>query len=422
MSVSRSRLLASAALCLCAIAGISAAPASPTAAAPTQVRPAPAFRFALPEPGGPYSIGAVELHLVDRDRPDPWVAGRDRELMVTVWYPAIQEDGEQAPYLSPAVAAHLDRLASTQFGLVSGQVDYAGVRSHARAGAPARDQGRRPVVLYSPGRGNPRHLGTTLVEDLASRGYVVVSMDHTYEAPVEFPDGRVTGAALPGPEFSPAVHRKMIEARVEDTRFVLDQLAGLAIGTMSDASGRGLPRGLGRVLDLRRVGMFGHSAGGFTAAEAMLADARIDAAANLDGSMIYSLKDGEYGEAVRRGLDRGFMLMGAGLTDALPHTHRHAVEWKLLWERSTGRKLDVYMAEGEHWSYSDLQSILPQLDRKFDVPDQVVTATIGIVDPIRSLRTQRAYLGAFFDERLRGTYQPLLHRTSPRHPDVELIR
>ncbi|MHC8564033.1 hypothetical protein ACW23B_26315 [Streptomyces albidoflavus] len=51
----------------------------------------------------------------------------------------------------------------------------------------------------------------------------------------------------------------MVETRVGDTRFVLDQLA----------TGRGLPEGLGRALDLERVGMYGHSGGGATAAEAM---------------------------------------------------------------------------------------------------------------------------------------------------------
>jgi alpha-beta hydrolase superfamily lysophospholipase len=38
------------------------------------------------------------------------------------------------------------------------------------------------VVLYSPGAGDPRTWETALVQDLASRGYVVVTIDHTYDA------------------------------------------------------------------------------------------------------------------------------------------------------------------------------------------------------------------------------------------------
>ncbi|AWS49134.1 lipase [Streptosporangium sp. 'caverna'] len=425
-----------AALCLCAAAGTVAVPTTPAAAATTaQVRQAPAlhsalprpigpkaFRFALPEPSGPYAVGTVELHLVDRDRPDPWVAGRSRELMVSVWYPAKRGGGDRAPYLSPPLADYLDGLTVAQLGLEEGQVDAAEVMTHARIGAPLRDRRDRPVVLYSPGGGNPRHLGTTLVEDLASRGYVVVTMDHTYETPaVEFPGGRVATQSLPSSGDSVALNRKMIDTRVKDTRFVLDALAELAAGRNPDAEGRRLPSGLGRALDLTRIGMFGHSAGGFTAGEAMLTDRRIDAGADLDGSMAYSMTNGVYGEVAERGLDRPFMLMGAGMSRDLPHTHRDAPDWKSFWERSTGWKLDVYMAKGEHSSYTDFQSIVPQLGKRFDVPQKVVTDAVGTVDPARSLRSQRAYVTAFFDEHLRGRPQPLLDRPSPLHPDVELV-
>jgi 8-oxo-dGTP pyrophosphatase MutT (NUDIX family) len=54
------------------------------------------------------------------------------------------------------------------------------------------------VLLYSPGAGDPRALGTTLCDDLASRGYAVVTVDHTYDAgAVEFPGGRVELSVLP---------------------------------------------------------------------------------------------------------------------------------------------------------------------------------------------------------------------------------
>lgn len=63
------------------------------------------------------------------------------------------------------------------------------------------DSGTRPPgvhdVLYSPGAGEPRTWGTTLVQDLASRGYVVVTVDPTYEASeVEFPGGRIVTSVL----------------------------------------------------------------------------------------------------------------------------------------------------------------------------------------------------------------------------------
>jgi hypothetical protein len=63
-----------------------------------------------------------------------------------------------------------------------GKADWAATRTYAREGAPLdRRGGPRTVVLYSPGVLDPRSLGTTLCDDLASLGYAVVAIDHTYE-------------------------------------------------------------------------------------------------------------------------------------------------------------------------------------------------------------------------------------------------
>jgi hypothetical protein len=43
----------------------------------------------------------------------------------------------------------------------------------------------------------------------------------------------------------------------------------------------------------------------------------------------------------------------------------------------------------------------------------------GTVDPERSVAAQRAYLGAYFDQFLKGRPQRLLLGESPQHPDVE---
>lgn len=383
----------------------------------------PAVRPALPEPSGPYNLGTVELHLVDRHRRDPWLDGEPRELMVSVWYPAAGGGAYPlAPYMGPGAVAHFERSTLRGVGLEPDEVDLEGVRTHAYAGAPV-DVGQtpRPVLVYSPGGGLPRTLGTVLVEDLASRGYVVVTIDHTYEASeVEFPGGRIETASLP----DEAGVQETIAARVADVRFVLNQLESIRDGDNPDAEGRPLPGGLPAALDLSAVGAFGHSAGGFTAAEVMLDDDRIDAGANLDGSLIYSRDEGRTGEVTKRGLDRPFLLMGAGTSGVqdLPHTHRSAADWGSFWEHSTGWKLDLHVPEGEHFTFADHQAIVPQLDEKLGVPDWLVTGMMGTVDPTRIVAAQRAYLAAFFDLHLRGEDQGLLEGPSPDHPDVDFVQ
>ncbi|WP_255222999.1 ABC transporter permease [Paenibacillus sp. 7541] len=56
------------------------------------------IRFTLPEPTGEMPIGVTELHLTDPDRTDPWVKGRTRELMISIWYPATRVDGQSPVY------------------------------------------------------------------------------------------------------------------------------------------------------------------------------------------------------------------------------------------------------------------------------------------------------------------------------------
>ncbi|GAA2201455.1 lipase [Streptomyces bangladeshensis] len=373
-----------------------------------------AVRFELPEPTGRQAVGSTELHLVDRDRPDPWVADRERELMVSVWYPARSVSGySRQPYLQPGAARFVDEAGS--FGLARpGEVDWAATRTDAASMAPADDRSRRPVLLYSPGLGVPRALGTSTAVELASRGYVVVTVDHTHETtPVEFPNGRVE--LQKEPMTGAETVKKAVETRVRDTHFVLDQLAVLRAGRNPDAEGRRLPRGLGAALDLDRIGMYGHSAGGVTAAETMRADRRIDAGINMDGTLQYSST--EFLPVALEGLDRPFMLMGKA-----NQTHLNKPSWQSFWDRSTGWKRDLSLEGGGHFSYTDAQTIVPALDEHLDIPAQNREQFIGTVDPERSTAAQRAYVTAFFDQHLLGRPRHLLDKSSSDYPEVRFVR
>lgn len=326
--------------------------------------PAP---MTLPAPTGPYPVGTRELHLIDRDRVDPWT-GEPRELMISLYYPSAR-NGRPAHQFSPGVAAYYDNLVGP------GVADFAGTMTHSRTGATPLP-GRRQAILYSPGAMQSRFLGTTLVEELASRGYLVVSMDHTPVAPVQFP-GRVE---LPRSGFDAA---QVLAERVRDTSFVLDELG------------------------LSEVGMFGHSMGGYTTADAMIADRRIKAGINLDGSM-----DPRYGRAATVGTTRPFLLMGGGTSGGRPRNHRYNDDWAAFWAASTGWKRDVYLPDAEHMSFTDAQVMLAQ------VPGDH-TAMTGTVDPDGSLAAQRTYVAAFFDLHLRDRSTTVFDRAA--HPVVELV-
>ncbi|WP_283138118.1 alpha/beta hydrolase family protein [Rhizohabitans arisaemae] len=379
---------------------------TPAGAAPA----GPAIEVSLPAPGGPYPVGTVALRLVDRSRPDPLVAAKPyRELMVSLWYPAGVGGGPPAPHMAPLAAADWDRHSAPPMGIAKGAVRWAATRTHARAGAPVESRaGKLPVVLFASGDGGPRTLGTSLVEDLASRGYLVVAVDHTYEADqVEFPGGRLV-RALPLPsKLTPRVIAKLLarhsRARLADMRYVLDRVAALAHGR---PIGGVLPEGMRGAPDLSRVGALGQSLGGSVAAQLARDDARVDAGVNLDGAYV--------GPVATRGVTKPFLQLAAET-----HTRDSEPSWKSFWRASTGWKRELRFTGAAHGSFTDLQPLLPQIAAK--LPTVPVADYVGTIDPGRSVAAQRAYVGAFFDLHLRGKPTRLFEGPDTRFPDVSLI-
>ena len=246
----------------------------------------------LPEPTGPCPVGTTSLWLTDTSRPDPWVAGVNaRELMVSLWYPATPSDGRRARYMTPAES----ELQLTGRGITGVPPEaLSTVRTNAVSDAtPEGRQRALPLVVLSPGFTNSRSTLTALAEDLASHGYVVAGIDHTYESfATAFPDGRVTTClAREARRRGTGFREKVAAGRAADVSFVLGELTGAHPAW----PGAGL-------IDPSRMAMAGHSAGGAAAIAAMLADSRIRAGIDMDGATAAPIPDD--------GLSRPFLFLG----------------------------------------------------------------------------------------------------------------
>lgn len=360
-----------------------------------------ASTLVTPQLSGPLPVGTFNAHLVDSTRADPWQPAKDRELMVSVSYPA-RRAGERAPWLTPGLAGAVDPIISSPvfLDIPTGTVDWSGTRRQARVDAGAMP-GKWPVVLFSPGLQAPREFYAGAADDLASRGYVVVTVSHTYETlAVEFPGNRVEYGNT---DARPETMKKAIDARVADMRFVLSQL----------------PR-LHRWVDMSRVGIAGHSYGGYTAGETMVHDHRFDVGINIDGAMEHTGDGPVYapGEVVKRGLDRPFLLFGGDLGDReLSHVDTSLTKsWADFWPNQRGWKRDVHLDNGAHHGFSDLQWSVPQIP---EVSPARRAGLIGAISPEDSLRAQHDYVAAFFDLHLKNKRTSIFDR--PRHPGVRLI-
>jgi Platelet-activating factor acetylhydrolase, isoform II len=293
------------------------------------------LQLVFPAPTGEHAVGTVSLHLIDDGRQDLfWSTPHQRELMVSVWYPAVRAvPRPKASWMSSALLSYYrpameESLSRTLPGpgicppgtpaencpvppggenggdSSSNPVSIATVDfpvTHATRGAPVDLSGRKyPVVLFTPARGDIREQGTALAEDLASHGYIVVTFGSTYEAfGVEFPGGRIELECErnPRPELVDCSSMqqpppKELKLRRMDAQFVLNQLETLARwGVTPDLDQHALPPGLHASLNLDKIGIFGHSLGGAVATHAMANDRRFDAGLNLDGGIDSILED-----------------------------------------------------------------------------------------------------------------------------------
>ncbi|MEW2576362.1 alpha/beta hydrolase family protein [Streptomyces syringium] len=367
------------------------------------------FTVRLPAPTGPHRIGTTTLHLVDHSRRDPWDATIPvREVMVGVFYPARTVRGYPVARQMTQDAAELFAVIDPAMhqGLPKAGVNWAATTTHAHTGAPARP-GRRPVVLYSPGGGDPRTLGTGTAEELASRGYVVVTIDHPGDASeVDFPTRtRHRKKVRPtvfrtDPRKDPQLFRTAIDTRIADTRFVLDTLEAVAAGHRPGAERRALPENLGEALDLRRVGMYGHSAGGTTAAEAMYEDHRISAAVNLEGYLNHPPgKPGRTGElfpVARHGVDRPLLLLG---TDGFRDEDIDR-SWSAMLAHPGGHTRRRHLDNAMHGVFTDYAAMAPQLQAAGLMTAGSRIELVGAIDPTRSVPAVREHVCSFFAQHL----------------------
>ncbi len=165
----------------------------------------------------------IDVANVSSDPADP-LPRYDRPLTVEMWYPAVNGatgDTSLDAYIRDGVT----------------QVELQG--RAVRDAAPATDGGASPLVLISHGYPGNRFLLSHLAENLASKGYVVASIDHTDST------YRTQGRFA-----STLVNRSL------DQLFVLDEVARLNNDPNSGLTG---------LIDTDNAGLIGYSMGGYGA-------------------------------------------------------------------------------------------------------------------------------------------------------------
>lgn len=267
----------------------------------------------LPAPSGLYPVGRRSLAWRNDKRADPLgPTSGPRELFAWVWYPAEAQDTEVAPYIPDAWLRAFSRSWLDQ------RLDRVKAHAYERSeisGAAAR----WPVLVFSPGSGQLPSAYTSIAEDLASNGYVIVVLAHTFSTPVVvFPDSTV---------------RRASESRYRGDLGLFLQSVWAA--DLSDAVDflhhqQQLGDSFANRIDLEQVGALGHSFGGAAALETCHLDHRFRACIDLDGTV--------YGPAAETGIKQPILLLMQKLK---PPPHFLRQRWERFWDNQ-GREDSLF--------------------------------------------------------------------------------
>jgi dienelactone hydrolase len=343
--------------------------------------------FRLPEPTGPYPVGTTNLHLVDRTRSETFTPAPDdyREFMVQVWYPAQVDPGARPDAYMEHIPFQLSHLSL--------------VRTHAYLDAPAsKVQTAYPVLIFSHGYIGLVEQNLTQMEELASHGYIVCSIAHTYQAQATvFPDGRIVPVDLSlsndfikGNPPTQAMYAEHLRIWTDDTIFLIDELERIQVGERDSM--------LTGKLDMTRLGVFGQSFGGVTAVQVCMVDDRCRAGISLDSGLPRDYT----GRTADTPLKQPFMFM-------LNESRAYVMRTNLGAVKNTA--YGVIVRGSTHFDFTDLFLYSPVLK---------YTKAFGPIDGYRMVKIINSYILAFFDEYLKGERSPLLDGSSPNYPEVTI--
>jgi hypothetical protein len=265
---------------------------------------------------GPASVGVTTMSLTDD--------ARGRTLPVEVWYP-VASAGTASEVID--FETDPDRRAALSPLLDAAPVDCVATTTTATRDAPAT-AGEYPVVLYSHCYTCTRWSAHTVMERIASHGFVVVAPDHEGDTLFD----RLNGTESP-------LDNTLVDVREADIRFVLDQVL----------SGDALPEGA--TANASQVGMLGHSIGSVTAGRVAQNDARIAAVAGLAAPMENIL----YGEVLMEFITVPLGLLEATEDNSIKELGNVFIRENFSKANTPAYKLDI--VDAGHWSVTNIAGL-----------------------------------------------------------------
>ena len=231
---------------------------------------------------GIYEVGTKRMEWIDSSRTN-WYNGNygpNRKLMAQVWYPAnILGSDKKSNYIdnNKALTYTIELQGYDVPEIFTNQIGLVNCNSWDN---PEPLFGKKfPIIIFSHGHGGLRTQNTNQVEELVSHGYIVIAVDHTFDAGfVEFPNGEVFYSLTSRPNDNPIVETSeqfytRFGYRVDDINFIIKQIDKFYE----------IDNNINAIMNKDNIGIFGHSFGGLTAFYTAYFNDQIKSCFALDG-------------------------------------------------------------------------------------------------------------------------------------------
>ena len=334
----------------------------------------------LPDPAkpGPYPVGVTTMMLVDHSRTDVATEGGPRSLMTEIWYPATDDTRGLSPnrlidfYANghPAAAAMMKLAFNADLLALDKTFENFAVRD-----ARVRD-GVFPLLLFSHGNGGMRSQSVFWCEHLASHGYIVMAPDHTGNCLITFIDGEPI-------VFNDSEDGRAIAAedRPKDLSFLIDSMDRMNKGNDSRFFGK---------VGLDRIGVAGHSFGGYATTAVADQDPRVKAIAPMAGVA-----------RTRTRYDCPVMVVMATEDDTIGLDGNERVRG--YYNESKGARYLVEFKNGGHYSFTEMFQFNPAFGDGVGTGKRITNGEpITYVPMDVVFRLTNAYTTAFFGRYLKG--------------------
>lgn len=377
------------------------------------VQPAAVKYFEFPKPTGKYAVGTQLTELTDENRLESTKGelAKFRRLPVQVWYPSslLQSYDGTGPSCAEAAAGRpaspyayemlneLKKMCAedSEGGVLPKDLSdkFDLIRTYAISDAKILETSiKYPVIIFAHGYGTSRGEYTAFCEDLASHGYVVLTVWQTnVTSMTRFADGTETDILW---ERKP----ELFDDCVADIECMLAKVQ------------KGAFINLASFCNFENIGIVGHSLGGMMASQICRRNSKVKAGFSLDGPL--------YGTDAMKPFHKPFAFMIAPaffemfaddeMLEVLTGLKREEFpnSLNMFCEANYADSYKIILKNAEHNTFSDCSILVNILKQIFSTED--IKLCCGTIDGNKAIEVVRAYVVSFFDKYLKGQKSPLL--------------